>query len=214
MIKKLAFLFLFALLFSCKTEQQKTIDRNVIVDSTITAFQKKLLGQQVDSVFKKYHFNGSIAIFKDSTLLYRKDNGFSNFRNKTKIDSNTIFAIGSVSKQFTAALVLLQQEQGKLKLTDKVSEYLPEFRIKEYENISISQLLNHTSGLNIMGNRLMFKSGTDFYYSNDGFNALGKIVEKVSGKSYDQNVTEPPGWACSILQQHSLTKAEILQVPI
>ena len=127
MIKKLAFLFLFALLFSCKTEQQKTIDRNVIVDSTITAFQKKLLGQQVDSVFKKYHFNGSIAIFKDSTLLYRKDNGFSNFRNKTKIDSNTIFAIGSVSKQFTAALVLLQQEQGKLKLTDKVSEYLPEF---------------------------------------------------------------------------------------
>lgn len=190
MIKKLAFLFLFALLFSCKTEQQKTIDRNVIVDSTITAFQKKLLGQQVDSVFKKYHFNGSIAIFKDSTLLYRKDNGFSNFRNKTKIDSNTIFAIGSVSKQFTAALVLLQQEQGKLKLTDKVSEYLPEFRIKEYENISIDQLLNHTSGLNIMGNRLMFKSGTDFYYSNDGFNALGKIVEKVSGKSYDQNVTE------------------------
>ncbi|MHA7609225.1 serine hydrolase domain-containing protein [Elizabethkingia meningoseptica] len=190
MIKKLAFLFLFALLFSCKTEQQKTIDRNVIVDSTITAFQKKLLSQQVDSVFKKYHFNGSIAIFKDSTLLYRKDNGFSNFRNKTKIDSNTIFAIGSVSKQFTAALVLLQQEHGKLKLTDKVSEYLPEFRIKEYENISIDQLLNHTSGLNIMGNRLMFKSGTDFYYSNDGFNALGKIVEKVSGKSYDQNVTE------------------------
>ena len=190
MIKKLALLFLFALLFSCKTEQQKTIDRNVIVDSTITTFQKKLLSQQVDSVFKKYHFNGSIAIFKDSTLLYRKDNGFSNFRNKTKIDSNTIFAIGSVSKQFTAALVLLQQEQGKLKLTDKVSQYLPEFRIKEYENISINQLLNHTSGLNIMGNRLMFKSGTDFFYSNDGFNALGKIVEKVSGKSYDQNATE------------------------
>lgn len=190
MIKKLGFLFLFALLFSCKTEQQKTIDRNVVVDSTITAFQTKLTQQQIDTVFKKYHFNGSIAVFKDSTLLYRKENGYSNFKSKTKIDNNTIFAIGSVSKQFTAVLILLQKEQGKLKLEDKVSQYLPDFRIKEYENITINQLLNHTSGLNIMGNRLMFRSGTGFFYSNDGFNALGQIVEKVSGKSYDENVTE------------------------
>ena len=55
MIKKLGFLFLFALLFSCKTEQQKTIDRNVVIDSTITAFQTKLTQQQIDTVFKKYH---------------------------------------------------------------------------------------------------------------------------------------------------------------
>ncbi|HAT3991947.1 TPA: serine hydrolase, partial [Elizabethkingia anophelis] len=96
MIKKLGFLFLLALLFSCKTEQQKTIDRNVVVDSTITAFQTKLTQQQIDTVFKKYHFNGSIAVFKDSTLLYIKENGYSNFKSKTKIDNNTIFAIGSV----------------------------------------------------------------------------------------------------------------------
>ncbi len=190
MIKKLGFLFLFALLFSCKTEQQKTIDRNVVVNSTITAFQTKLTQQQIDTVFKKYLFNGSIAVFKDSTLLYRKENGYSNFKSKTKIDNNTIFAIGSVSKQFTAVLILLQKEQGKLKLEDKVSQFLPDFRIKEYENITINQLLNHTSGLNIMGNRLMFRSGTGFFYSNDGFNTLGQIVEKVSGKSYDENVTE------------------------
>lgn len=81
-------------------------------------------------------------------------------------------------------------EQGKLNVTDKVSKYLKEFQNKEYENITIHQLLNHTSGLNLMSGKLMFKSGSDFFYSNDGFNALGKIVETVSGKSYDENVQE------------------------
>ena len=195
-LKKFFFLpliFLFTAVISCKNEptaQVKVIDKQAIIDSTINAFQKTLLEQQIDSVFKKYHFNGSIAVFKDSLPLYRKESGYSDFKNKIKIDSSTIFAIGSVSKQFTAVLVLLQMEQGKLNLTDKVSSYLKEFQIKEYENITIHQLLNHTSGLNLMGGKLMFKSGSDFFYSNDGFNTLGKIVEKVSGKSYDENVQE------------------------
>lgn len=179
------------LVLSCKTEtSQPPVDKKAIIDSTITAFQKTLLEQQIDSTFKKYHFNGSIAVFKDSLPLYRKENGYSDFKRKTKIDSSTIFAIGSVSKQFTAVMILLQMEQGKLNITDKVSKYLKEFRIKEYENITIHQLLNHTSGLNMMGGKLMFKSGSDFFYSNDGFNTLGKIVETVSGKSYNENALE------------------------
>ncbi len=185
------FLLLFCFLLSCKTEKTiPPVDKKAIIDSTITAFQKTLLEQQIDSVFKKYHFNGSIAVFKDSLPLYRKENGYSDFKRKAKIDSNTVFAIGSVSKQFTAVMILLQVEQGKLNVTDKVSKYLKEFQIKEYENITIHQLLNHTSGLNMMGGKLMFKSGSDFFYSNDGFNALGKIVEAVSGKSYDDNALE------------------------
>lgn len=192
MIKNLVFLLSFCfLLSSCKTEPSPSpVDKKAIVDSTITAFQKTLLEQQIDSVFKKYHFNGSIAVFKDSIPLYRKENGYSDFKRKAKIDSNTIFAIGSVSKQFTAVMILLQMEQGKLNVTDKVSKYVKEFQLKEYESITIHQLLNHTSGLNMMGGKLMFKSGSDFYYSNDGFNALGKIVETVTGKSYDENAVE------------------------
>ncbi len=179
------------LLSSCKTETPlPPVDKKAIVDSTITAFQKTLLEQQIDSVFKKYHFNGSIAVFKDSLPLYRKENGYSDFKRKAKIDSSTVFAIGSVSKQFTAVMILLQMEQGKLNVTDKVSKYVKEFQTKEYENITIHQLLNHTSGLNMMGGKLMFKSGTDFFYSNDGFNALGKVVETVSGKSYNDNALE------------------------
>ncbi|WP_073066650.1 serine hydrolase domain-containing protein [Chryseobacterium oranimense] len=191
MIKNFTFFLLSLFLFSCKTEvSQKPVDKNAVIDSTITAFQKTLLEQQIDSVFKKYNFNGSIAVFKDSLQLYRKENGYSDFKNKVKIDSSTIFAIGSVSKQFTAALILLQMEQGKLNVNDKASKYLKAFQNKDYENITIHQLLNHTSGLNTFGGKLMFKSGSDFFYSNDGFNALGQIVEVVSGKSYDENVLE------------------------
>jgi len=191
-IKNFIILSLFCFLFSCTTETPKIapVDKKAIVDSTIAAFQKTLLEQQIDSTFKKYHFNGSIAVFKDSIPLYRRENGYSDFKRKNKIDSNTVFAIGSVSKQFTAVMILLQMEQGKLNVADKASKYLKEFQTKEYENITIHQLLNHTSGLNLMGGKLMFKSGSDFFYSNDGFNTLGKIVEKVSGKSYDQNALE------------------------
>ncbi|MCS3871666.1 CubicO group peptidase (beta-lactamase class C family) [Chryseobacterium ginsenosidimutans] len=198
MNKKLQSLILFAFLLinliSCQQEIKPapivTIDKKAIIDSTITVFEKNLLKNQIDSIFKRYQFNGSVAVFKDSVELYRKNQGFSDFKNKVKIDSNTVFAIGSVSKQFTAVLVLLQMQQGKLNIDDKVSKYVTDFQNKEYENITIHQLLNHTSGLNTLGGKLQFKSGTDFLYSNDGFSMLGKIVEKVSGKSYDENALE------------------------
>lgn len=148
------------------------------------------LTQQLDAVCKRNNFNGSVAVFKDTVQIYRKNNGFADFENETKIDNNTVFAIGSVSKQFTAVLVLLQMEKGRLSVEDKVSKYLKEFQTKEYENITIHQLLSHTSGLNILGGKLMFKSGTNFFYSNDGYNSLGKVIEKVSRKSFDENLLE------------------------
>ncbi|WP_027381195.1 serine hydrolase domain-containing protein [Chryseobacterium daeguense] len=195
MIKKthyILLLFSFLInLISCQKEiEVKPVDKKAIIDSTIIAFEKNLLKNQIDSVFSKYNFNGSVAVFKDSVELYRKNQGYADFKNKTKIDDRTVFAIGSVTKQFTAVLILLQMEQKKLNVEDKVSKYVSEFQNKDYENITIHQLLNHTSGLNTLGGKLQFKSGTDFFYSNDGFNTLGKIIEKVSGKSYEKNVSE------------------------
>lgn len=187
----LAILPFFILFTSCeKAKTIKPVDKKTIADSAVTVFKKKLYQNQVDSVFIKNKFNGSVAIFKDSIELYRKNSGFSDFKTKNLVDNQTIFAIGSVSKQFTAVLVLLKMEEGKLTLDDKVSKYLTEFQTKDYENITIHQLLNHTSGLNTLGQKLMFASGKDFYYSNEGFNALGKIVEKVSGKTYDENALD------------------------
>lgn len=194
MLKKILFIsLLFLLLFSCqKTEtvRQQPVNKTAIADSAVLTFQQKLYKTQVDSVFSRYNFNGSVAVFKDNTELYRRNNGFSNFENKTEINDSTVFSIASISKQFTAVLILLQMEQGKLNLDDKASKYIKDFQKKEYENITIKQLLNHSSGLNNFGEKLLFKSGSGFNYSNDGFNALGKIVETVSGKSFDENMLE------------------------
>jgi len=193
MLKKALLHFLFFLaLFSCqKTESiQQPVNRKAIADSAVVAFQKKLYKTQIDSIFNQYHFNGSVGVFKDTIELYRRNNGFADFVSKRKINDSTIFSIASISKQFTAVLILRQMEEGKLSLDDKASKYIKDFQKKEYENITIRQLLNHSSGLNNFGEKLLFKSGSGFNYSNDGFNALGKIVETVSGKSFDENMIE------------------------
>lgn len=192
MLKKSFFLStLVILILSCQKPQAiKPVDKKAIADSAVDVYKRKLYANKIDSVFNQHQFNGSVGIFKDTIELYRKNNGFSDFKNQTKIDNQTIFAIGSVSKQFTAVLILLKMEEGKLSLEDKASKYLKEFNSNGYENITISQLLNHTSGLNNFGEKLMFKSGSGFNYSNDGFNALGKIIEEVSGKSFDENAID------------------------
>lgn len=181
-------LLAFNLTTSCTSEEEKIAAHNALVEKTLTTFETQLLGEKIDSVFSKYDFNGIVAVFRDSVKLYEKAQGFSDFQAKKKIDSASVFAVGSISKQFTAALILEQVAQGKLKLTDKAAQYLESFqRIPEYREITIKELLNHSSGIYVMGNALVFKPGTGFRYSNDGFNALGKILEKVTGKSYTEN---------------------------
>ncbi|MDQ0476236.1 serine hydrolase [Chryseobacterium sp. MDT2-18] len=192
--KLLYFLFLLVAIFSCKSEEDKrverTVARNAVIDSTLTVFKQKLLKVQIDSVFAKTQFNGNISVLQDGKILYQKENGFEDFKDKTKLDSSSVFAIGSVSKQFTAVLILLQEEEGKLSTEDKVSKYLTEFQPRQFENIKIKELLNHTSGISDFGNGLLSKPGQEFNYSNKGFYYLGKIIEKVSGKSYDENAMD------------------------
>ena len=191
-MKNLLIIFFFTFLVcSCdKPNNLEKIDQKAIADSAVLDYKKKLIASQIDSVFNQYQFNGSVGIFKDSIELYRKNNSFADFENQTKINDSTVFSIASISKQFTAVLILLQMENGKLSLDDKASKYIREFQKKEYENITIHQLLNHSSGLNNFGEKLMFKSGSGFNYSNDGFNALGKTVEAVSGKSFNENILD------------------------
>lgn len=177
-------------LSSCKSEADKNAERNAVIDSTILNFEKKLLKIQLDSIFIKNKFNGSIAVFKNGKTLYEKQDGYENFERKSNIDSSSVYAIGSLSKQFTAVLVLLQEEHGKLSTKDLVSKYLQEFRAEAFKNITIQQLLNHTSGLNDFGQNLLSRPGEEFNYSNKGYRYLGKIIEKVSGKSYDENALE------------------------
>ena len=189
--KSIFFLLILIFATSCKSEkekiEEKAVSRDAIIDSTINQFQKILLKNQIDSVFAKYDFNGSVAVLKGKNILYQKNQGFENFKTKAKLDSNSVFAIASISKQFTAVLILLQEEEGKLSTDDLVSKYIKEFEPAEFKNITIKQLLNHTSGISDFGNGLLSKPGTQFNYSNKGFYFLGQIVEKVSGKSFDDN---------------------------
>ncbi|WP_144281825.1 serine hydrolase domain-containing protein [Chryseobacterium echinoideorum] len=193
MIRSFFFPLLLLLLFSCSKKQEQTretVDKKAFADSVQLSLKKRIYKIQMDSVFNTYHFNGSVGIFKDSIDLYRRDNGYSDFKNQTKIDNLTVFSVASISKQFTSVLILLLLEQGKLHLNDKASAYIKEFQKKEYENITIQQLLNHTSGLNNFDEKLLFEGGKGFNYSNDGYNALGKIIEAISGRSYDENILE------------------------
>lgn len=183
-------LFLLMTFVSCKSEVEKTAERNAVIDSTVAAFQKKLFQTQLDSIFSQNKFNGCISIAQNGEKLYEKESGYGDFQAKTKLDSNSVFAIASVSKQFTAVLVLLQQEAGKLNVNNKVSKYLADFQKPNFEKVTIHQLLNHTSGLSDFGENLQFESGTDYSYSNKGYHYLGEIIAKVSGKSYDQNVKD------------------------
>lgn len=121
----------------------------------------------------------------------------------------TKFFIGSITKQFTAAAILILHQRGQLDLNDRITEYLPDYPMDPGDRITIHQLLSHTSGLpnytdfpevldHLTSNMnpadiiatfrdrpLLFEPGTDFAYSNSGYILLGAIIESVSGQSYE-----------------------------
>ncbi|MCF6223848.1 MAG: beta-lactamase family protein [Flavobacteriaceae bacterium] len=167
--------------------------------------------KKLDSVFKRLNkrqdFHGSVLVAKNGKIVFANEYGYANFRDKKKIDKYSTFQLASVSKQFTAAAILMLNEDGLLTLNDKVIQYFPEF---PYEEITIKQLLNHTSGLpkyfwlaehkwnkesppdnlemmDLIAEYklpLFFKPGRNFDYSNTGYFVLASLVERISGKEF------------------------------
>jgi CubicO group peptidase (beta-lactamase class C family) len=164
-------------------------------------------------------FNGSVLVAQRGNILLEKGYGFKNATNKSLNDSNTIFQIASITKQFTSTVVLKLIELNKLSLTDKLSKYYKGFPYGD--SITIEELLNHTSGLrdfteedsaiNETDERRIipylktlkpdFAPGTNWHYSNSGYVVLGYIIQKVSGMSYWEAVRkyifEPLQMHCS-----------------
>ena len=128
---------------------------------------------------------------------------------------DTKFRLGSITKQFTATVMLQLVEQGKIKLDAKLSDYLPEYRKDTGNKVTIHHLLTHTSGIpsytgqpgffeNVSRNPykvdefvkkyasgdLEFEPGSRFSYNNSGYFLLGAIIEKVTGKTYEQVLKE------------------------
>ena len=149
-----------------------------------------------------------VAVVSEGEVLYMKTLGVADIENQIPITDSTVFEIGSVSKQFTAVLILQLMEQRQLTLDDKIQKYLPEIP-GEWYDITIRQLLGHTSGIpdyesiasyGIYKERLPaheiiniahsapldFEPGEKYRYSNTGYFLLARIIERVAGQSFSE----------------------------
>ena len=148
-----------------------------------------------------------VLISKGNKILLNSAFGLANIEKSAKIRSNTVFAIGSITKQFTAISILKLHEQGKLNINDAISLHLSDIPIA-FSSITIEQLLSHSSGLLdvfdlpdiidklghelnreeilflLSDKHLAFEPGTSYRYSGFGYILLGYIIEEVSGESY------------------------------
>jgi CubicO group peptidase (beta-lactamase class C family) len=147
----------------------------------------------------------SLLVVQDGKPVKSAAYGLADVEQNVPVTMDTVFEIGSISKQFTAAGVLLLEQDGKLSVDDKVGKYLKDIP-DTWTNITIRHLLTHTSGIkNYTGlngfaltrhltqkqfidelrkQPLDFQPGTSWKYCNSGFNLLGLIIENVSGKNY------------------------------
>jgi CubicO group peptidase (beta-lactamase class C family) len=162
---------------------------------------------------KVNRFNGTALVAQKGKILLEKGYGFKDASQASLDDVNTIYQVGSVTKQFTSAIILKLQEQKKLSVKDKLGKYFPDF--PNADKITIENLLTHTSGIynytndsKFMANEIThsytrdkmmalfrnkpldFDPGTKFRYSNSGYSMLGYIIEKVTKKPYEQVMRE------------------------
>ncbi|MFT7052140.1 MAG: CubicO group peptidase (beta-lactamase class C family) [Psychroserpens sp.] len=167
---------------------------------------------------KRHDFHGAILVAKGGKIVYQNEIGYADFKNKILLNKKSVFQLASVSKQFTAAAIMLLSERNKIKLTDTVNAYFPGF---PYEGVTIENLLNHTAGLpkyfwvaehkwqqnkaptnsemmallESSNVQRFYKPGRKFDYSNTNYVVLASIVEKVSGTSFSSflksNIFEP-----------------------
>jgi len=151
---------------------------------------------------EKIGFYGSVLVEMNGDKIISKGYGFSNKERQIKNSFNTIYDIGSITKQFTATAILKLEMQGKLSTEDNLSKFFNNVPIDK-ENITIHDLLRHQSGLTssvgedyeiinreeflnkVYSSPLRFEVGTGFSYSNIGYSLLTMIIEKISGQTYE-----------------------------
>lgn len=160
-------------------------------------------------------FNGSAIVAENGKVIYKGGFGMANMEWGIPNTPETKFRLGSITKQFTAMLILQLVEQGKVKLEAKISDYLPDYRKDIGEKVTVHQLLTHTSGIpsytglpnffqdvsrnpykvddfvkKYASGDLEFEPGSKFSYNNSGYFLLGAIIEHVTGKPYEQVLKE------------------------
>jgi len=168
--------------------------------------------RQVQAYVRNGDFSGSVLVARQGHIVFQKSYGMANYEWNIPNSEKTKFHIASVTKTFTAAAILELEQQGKLKLTDPLSKYVPDFL--NGERITIEQLLTHSSGLPdfyslpeypikkyqrvslsdlvawVKTKPLDFLPGSKSSYSNTGYGFLAYIIEQASGKPYEQFLAE------------------------
>ncbi|MHA6696480.1 serine hydrolase domain-containing protein [Chryseobacterium sp. A321] len=180
------FVVLLLTLGACESKKPDLKPTQKPKDYTLVDFQRALYQVQLDSLLNKSDFNGIVSIMQNGELLFQKSKGFENFKEKIPISDSSVFAIASVSKQFAAVLTLQLVDQGKLNLEDSVSSYLSEFKKPSWNQIKVSQLLNHTSGIVDFAPNLVSIPGQQYHYSNKGINFVGQLLETVSSQKLEK----------------------------
>jgi len=172
------------------------------------------IDRYVTSQMQRLHIPGaSLAIVRDGHIIKAQGYGFANLELKAPATKKTVYEIGSNTKQFTAAAIMMLVEEGKVALEDSITKYFPEAP-QAWRDITIRHLLTHTSGiqnhvavphwLDVFRTNLAFETapprdellnmffklplefqpGESWAYDNTGYYLLGVIIEQVSGKSY------------------------------
>ncbi|PWH82560.1 serine hydrolase [Algibacter marinivivus] len=175
--------------------------------------------EKIDQLISKYQeygkFNGSALVADNGKVIYKKGFGMANMEWDIPNTSDTKHRLGSITKQFTAMLILQLAEEGKIDLQAPISKYLTEYPKKTGNKITTHHLLTHTSGIpnytsfprfmqdetrnpytpnefvkKFQDKDLDFEPGEKFSYSNSGYFLLGVLVEKLSGNTYEEMLHE------------------------
>ncbi|HLO99955.1 MAG TPA: serine hydrolase domain-containing protein [Fimbriimonas sp.] len=174
--------------------------------------------QDIDSVVRtftaKHLFNGNVLVLKQGKTLFQKSYGMANMELNVRNSPRTKFRIGSVSKQFTAMLIMMLKQEGKLDLNAKLTDVLPWYRKDTGDKITIHHLLTHEAGIpNFTTNEafadldnndytrqqvaekycsgnLEFEPGSKFKYNNADYYLLGCIIETLEKKSFTEVLHE------------------------
>ena len=179
-------------------------------DNSSKAERSESLDRWLNRLYKSGKFQGVVLLANKDGIVFTNGYGYADSNQLQALDQHTSFNLASVSKQFTAAGVMLLKQQGKLSYDDKIQEFIPELSL--YSDVTVQHLLHHTAGIPdylqlasqhldkdaiVTTDKLLhlystikpaarFKPGDKFEYSNIGYVLLAKIITRVSGMPYPE----------------------------
>jgi CubicO group peptidase (beta-lactamase class C family) len=187
--------------FRAAAAPEKPADTRAASDEEI----KKRLDDYL-SRLAQFGFSGAVLVARGDQIIFNKGYGVADRQKRILNTAATVFSTGSITKQFTAAAILKLEMQGRLNISDSIGKYLDRAP-DDKQAVTLHHLLTHTSGVistggggfnpdrdafvrEVLDAPLRFAPGSRFLYSNEGYGLLAAIIEKVSGKSYEEYLRE------------------------